>query len=176
LALLDATKARRLVVDSVAEMERAVYDYAPNRVHNYMAALMEALRARNVTTLFIKEVRQQATTEIDFADDAISVLAENVISLRQVDYRGHLHRLISVLKTRFSAHDTSTLREFVILPPQGIHVMSLLESDGGMLASLGSTEGAVASAARRSARAHPRGTKNAGDSPDADEATAEDQP
>ncbi len=172
LTTLDATNARRLVVDSVVEMERGVYDYAANRVHNYMAALMEALRARNITSLFIKEIRQQATTEIDFSDDAISVLAENVIYLRQVDYRGHLHRLISVLKTRFSAHDSSTLREFVIMPPQGIHVMSLLESDAAMLASLGNID---TSALRRSGRARQRGMKNAGDTGETDEATAEDQ-
>jgi len=177
LSTMDATKARRLVVDSIAEMERGVYDYSPNRVHNYMAALVEALRRRNMTTLFIKEVRQQATLEIDFSDAPISVLAENVIYLRQVDYRGHLHRLISVLKTRFSAHDTSTLREFAIIPPQGIHVMSLLESDTGLMAGLAQSEpGTGLNLPRRSARPRQRGTKNAGDTVDADETTAEDAP
>jgi circadian clock protein KaiC len=177
LATLDATKARRLVVDSIAEMERGVYDYSPNRVHNYMAALMEALRLRNVTSLFIKEVRQQATLEIDFSDEPISVLAENVIYLRQVDYRGHLHRLISVLKTRFSAHDTSTLREFTIIPPQGIHVMSRLESETGLMTSLAQSElGTGINRPRRGGRSRQRGTKNAGDTGDADETSAEDAP
>lgn len=173
LAALDTMGAKRLVVDSIAEMERGVYDYSPNRVYNYMAALMEALRTRNVTSLFIKEVRQQATPEIDFSDEPISVLAENVISLRQVDYRGHLHRLIAVLKTRFSAHDTSTLREFTILPPQGIHVLSLLESDAGLMVGLGDPN---AGPIRRTGRTRGRGMKNAGDIPDADETTLEDAP
>ncbi len=177
LATLDATKARRLVVDSIAEMERGVYDYSPNRVHNYMAALLEALRQRNVTALFIKEVRQQATLEIDFSDAPISVLAENVIYLRQVDYRGHLHRLISVLKTRFSAHDSSTLREFTIIPPQGIHVMSLLESETGLMTALAQSElGTGLNLPRRNTRPRQRGMKNAGDTGDADETTAEDAP
>jgi circadian clock protein KaiC len=173
LTTLDAVGAKRLVVDSIAEIERGVYDYSPNRVHNYMAALMEALRTRNVTSLFIKEVRQQATPEIDFSAEPISVLAENVISLRQVDYRGHLHRLIVVLKTRFSAHDTSTLREFTILPPHGIHVMSLLESDAGLMAGLGDVNAGMV---RRAGRTRGRGTKNAGDTLDADETTPEDAP
>lgn len=47
LAILDAGQARRLVVDSVTELERAVAGSAdPRRVDDYLAALLTALRAR----------------------------------------------------------------------------------------------------------------------------------
>lgn len=46
------------------------------------------------------------------------MLAENVLLLEQVEYRDALHRVLSVLKMRFSAPD-HLVREFVITAPEG---------------------------------------------------------
>lgn len=136
LEALDETGARRLVVDSVIELERAVARNSdPERVGDFMAAVIEALRGRDVTTLFIKEHPKVLTSEMDFSTGPIAVLAENVLLLQQVGYRSALHRVLSVPKMRFSAHD-HMLREFTITAPDGIRVLSPGESDSGMLASL----------------------------------------
>ena len=59
MASIDELGIRRLVVDSSAELERAVAEESPHpRVDNYLAALVEALRMRGVTALFTKEIRQ----------------------------------------------------------------------------------------------------------------------
>jgi circadian clock protein KaiC len=60
--------------------------------------------------------------------------------LQQLAYRGQLHRVLSVLKLRFSAHDHS-LREFTIAPPDGINVLSPLESGRQLLAALAGLQG-----------------------------------
>ena len=123
MASIDELGIRRLVVDSSAELERAVAEESPHpRVDNYLAALVEALRMRGVTALFTKEVRQVGASDLDFSNNAISVMAENVLLLRKVEQDGQLRRLLSVIKMRFSAHATSTVHEFSISAPKGISV------------------------------------------------------
>jgi circadian clock protein KaiC len=122
MASLDELGIRRLVVDSSAELERAVAEGPRPRVDNYLAALVEALRMRGVTALFTKEVRQVEAFELDFSNNAISVMAENVLLLRKVEQEGQLRRLLSIIKMRFSAYATSTVHEFSISAPDGISV------------------------------------------------------
>ncbi|MGZ3582211.1 MAG: RAD55 family ATPase [Ktedonobacterales bacterium] len=131
LITLDKIKARRLVVDSAAELERAINDGGdPRRVDNYLAALVEALRMRGITALFTREIPQTSAPELSFATNPISVMAENVLLLRQIERDNRLTRLLSVIKMRFSAHDVSTVREFVVAPPKGISLMSPSENGG----------------------------------------------
>jgi circadian clock protein KaiC len=122
MASIDELGIRRLVVDSSAELERAVAEGPRPRVDNYLAALVEALRMRGITALFTKEVRQVEASELDFSTNAISVMAENVLLLRKVEQEGQLRRLLSIIKMRFSAYATSTVHEFSISAPDGIGV------------------------------------------------------
>jgi circadian clock protein KaiC len=143
---IDRTGARRLVVDSVAELERAVEDSVDSRrVPNYMAALLAALRIRGITAIFIKETDEVVSSELTLASDALSVLAENVIWLQQIKYADRLRRVISVVKMRFSAHDAS-VRELVIGPPEGIKVRLLSETEEGLLQGIARQEGGHATA------------------------------
>lgn len=136
LHTLDQTGARRLVIDSVAELERAILRSPdPQRLEDYLVALLIALRERGVTTVMIKETDKAVAATLDFSADPLSVLAENVILLQQVPYDGDLHRILAVLKLRFSEHDT-TLREFRIASPSGLHVMKPSMSARGVLAGI----------------------------------------
>ena len=136
LAALERTGARRVVIDSIAEVERAVRESSgPARVSNYLAALLAALRTRGVTLLAIKETAKVVTTQLDFSADDLGALAENVLLLQQLAYRGRLHRVLSVLKMRFSSHDY-TLREFLITSPEGIRVLAPDESGREVLVGL----------------------------------------
>jgi circadian clock protein KaiC len=112
---LDRTGAECLVIDSIAEVERAVMERDPGRISGFLVALVEALRSRSVTSLFIKETRQIHPGAVDFADDPLAILAENVLLLRQVERGSRQHRVLAVLKMGFSDYD-ATLREFVIAP------------------------------------------------------------
>lgn len=136
LGALDRTGARRLVIDSIAELERAVAESgAAARVPGYVAGLVEALRAREVTTLAIRESAHLVAPRLDVATDTLAVLAENVLLLQQVTRGDRLHRVLSTPKMRFSAHDLR-LREFTIAPPEGIRVLAPLESAAGVLGGI----------------------------------------
>lgn len=138
LEALDRTGARRLVVDSITELERAAMESGdPRRVENYMAALVEALHRRGVTALFIREVPQEIGWPPDLSVEPTAILAENMLLLRQVEQRSVLHRVLSVQKMRFSAHDSTKLREFKIEVPACIQVLA---PDGSNAQLIGGTE------------------------------------
>ena len=141
LAAMDRTRAQRLVVDSVAVIERAVSEGSrPRRVQNYLSALIAALQARRVTALFTKETGPLAGSDLELETDLSSSVAENVVWLQGVIYRDRLYRVLSVLKMRFSPHDL-TLREFTIAAPGGIEVRAAPESAPGLLAGIEREQG-----------------------------------
>jgi circadian clock protein KaiC len=123
LAVVDRTGARRLVVDSIAELEGAIQRRdTTGRINDFLAALLEALRQRGITALFVREHPTAVGPTLDLATGPLSVLAQNVLLLQQITAQGRLHRVVSVVKMRFSAHDTQ-LHEFTINAPAGIQLL-----------------------------------------------------
>jgi circadian clock protein KaiC len=90
------------------------------------------IRGLGVTAILTREITRVFSLDVDFASLAVSVLAENVVVLRQIPARGELHRVLAVLKMRFSAHDQS-FREFTITE-QGLQVLGRWESAPEVLA------------------------------------------
>lgn len=123
LKAVDDAGARRLVVDSIDEIEHAITRAGDaGRTDDYLAALTVALRRRGVSALIINETPTLVASQLHLALDPISVLSDNVLWLQQITAGGELHRLLSVAKMRFSAHDMR-VREFMIASPQGIEVL-----------------------------------------------------
>lgn len=136
LIALEQTDVRRVVIDSIAELERAVEESSGKaRVPDYLAALLAALRAHGVTLLAVKEMPRLLPTQVDFSTDVVAVLAENVLLTRQAIHQGHLYRLFSVLKMRFSAYDYA-VHEMVLAPAQGIQFPAADQSRQAMLERL----------------------------------------
>jgi circadian clock protein KaiC len=107
---------------------------------------MVALRTRGVTALLIKEHRVTVASELDLSADPLSVLAENVLLLHQLEHHAKLHRVLSVIKMRYSAHD-ALLHEFAIEQPEGVQLIGTYRSADEMLAAVarhveGGAEGA----------------------------------
>lgn len=139
LTTLDQTGARRLVVDSILELERAVAESSDaSRVDGYLAALVTALRERGVTALCVRKTRRLVGEDSHDGADQLTVLADNVVLLQRVPYRAEWHRVLSVVRMRFSSHGTG-LREFTIAAPDGIRVLTPAESGSGVLAALAPT-------------------------------------
>ncbi|MBV8086169.1 MAG: circadian clock protein KaiC [Chloroflexi bacterium] len=111
LRLVDDFKPSRLFLDGVSDIERQ--DHAGYRLPSVLAALANELRARGVTTLLTTENRGLVGGTLDVPLPTPSATVSNIILLRYVELHSQLHRLVSVLKTRSSAHDTS-IREFSI--------------------------------------------------------------
>ena len=137
-AAVEARGVRRLVIDSVGELEQAVES---NRVNTYLAALVGHLRRLRVTVFFTKEISRTFTAEVDFTDLPISLLAENVLLLRHVQFQNELHRTLAVLKMRFSAHDRR-IREFTI-DERGIRVLAREESATSVLEGIATAAAAT---------------------------------
>ena len=120
---------QRLVIDGLTDLELAIAD--PERRRTFLAAFSVHLRQAGVTSLFTKEVSKIAGTELDFSDTPIAILGENLLLLRYVELRGHIHRVMSILKMRDSKYD-GDLREFEITDA-GIRVLNPMRSAAGLL-------------------------------------------
>lgn len=74
-------------------------------------------------------------SELSFAGTPLGVLAENLLLLRYAEYEGHLHRLISVLKMRFSDFDRA-LYEYTMENDQGVRIAGPVARAEGLLTGL----------------------------------------
>ena len=81
---------RCLVIDSPTELDHAVVDPAHRR--DFLAALMRYLNSQNVTTYLTMDVPTIVGPELSVAGTPLSILAENLLLLRQVEYPGQIRR------------------------------------------------------------------------------------
>jgi circadian clock protein KaiC len=127
--MLDRTGAKRLLVDDVDVIERAID--SSERAQAFFKALMIQLRGRGVTSLFTRKISKLVGPELDFGDTALAAIAENLFFARYVELRGRLHRVFSILNLRDSVFDPS-LREFEVRDV-GIRVLEPIQSAEGLL-------------------------------------------
>jgi circadian clock protein KaiC len=102
---------RRVVIDSVAELEFAVHDLS--RFDDYLASLVGYLRGREVTTVLTREITQLFGDELSIASRGLSYIVDNIVLVRYVELQAAVHRAIAVLKNRGSDHD-KRLKELLI--------------------------------------------------------------
>ena len=165
LRSVERTGARRVVIDSIGEIERAVRRGGdPGRVEDYLAALQVSLRQRGLTTICVKESATLLAPEVAGSAEAIAVLAENVIYMQHVSYQAMLHRVLSVVKMRFSAHDAS-LRTFVIEAPTGIRMLSRAHTENGVLEGIAAAQDQQARVLRGQLFDAPLGSAESGTPP-----------
>jgi circadian clock protein KaiC len=124
---------RRLVIDSAAQLERSIGD--PGRNAGFLSALVGYLRQQNVTTYITLDIATIVGPALEFSETPLSVVAENLLLLRNVEYRAQLHRVFSVLKMRFSDHDRA-IHEYAITPTQGMHVLGPAPLGEGLLTGI----------------------------------------
>jgi circadian clock protein KaiC len=72
---------------------------------------------------------------LDLTGSPLSAFAENLILLRQTELRGKMHRVMSVLKTRFSDYDP-TITTYLIRSGRGIEVLGPAPAAEGLLTGL----------------------------------------
>jgi len=118
LAEVERIGAKRLVIDSLDGFRQAAID--PTRTIRFMTALLGELRARGITTILTDETMKPSGPEMEMRVEGISALVENLFLLEYMTIGPKLRRLISIVKQRASAHET-TAREF-FLTGRGIEV------------------------------------------------------
>jgi circadian clock protein KaiC len=121
---------QRLVIDSAAELARGVTPQ--HRALDFMAALVNYLRGRQVTTYLTLDIPTIVGPTLELGETALPVVTENLVLLRNVEYRGQLHRLLSVLKMRFSGHERA-IQEYTLIPGQGFQLLGPAPLGEGLL-------------------------------------------
>jgi circadian clock protein KaiC len=122
LERIDATRARRVLVDSVTDLQQASRDEI--RFREYLYSLAQRCARRGVSLLLTLELPDLFRIGA-LAEYGISHVADNVILLRYVADTTRLHRALTVIKTRASSHDleirdyTITAQGIVLGPPAG---------------------------------------------------------
>jgi circadian clock protein KaiC len=124
---------RRVVIDGVLELEIACRP--DGRSRNYTSALDSYFKGKRIATLYTYTISKLIGPELDLSDTVFTVLAENLILLRQLAYQSRLYRVVSVLKMRDSIYDLA-IREFTIENEVGISVLQPFQSDTSLLESL----------------------------------------
>jgi circadian clock protein KaiC len=132
---LDVVKkvgASRIVIDGVEGFRDSAL--RSDRFGLFLNAMLHQLREACITTLLTEELPLYA--EPGYARSVrVSALTENLILLRYAEADTGLRRMISVVKQRESAHDTS-LRELVITS-QGLDVIDGPANSTDALATAG---------------------------------------
>jgi circadian clock protein KaiC len=110
LDIIDRTKAKRVVIDSIGDLLMAATDQL--RFREYMYSLLQRFSRSGVACLMALELPELfRTTRI--GEFGMSHLSDNVVLLQHVVDGGELKRGLAVLKTRASEHD-ARIREFRI--------------------------------------------------------------
>ena len=111
LKLVDEKKIKRVLIDSLGGMTRVANN--PVRLTEFFSALMGELRARGVTVFATWEVRGLFGPEIISPVPDLSSVVDNILLMRFVELDSELKRMLTILKVRDSAYDSSLL-EMVI--------------------------------------------------------------
>ena len=130
--VLETFKPKRIAIDSFSALERtnSVKDF-----REFVIGLTSLMKNLEITGLFT------ATTSALFGGTSvieahISTITDTVILLRYVELFGEIHRGLTVLKMRGSAHDKS-IRKFDI-DSTGLHIRSPFRNVTGILTGMAS--------------------------------------
>ncbi len=123
---------QRLVIDSSEGFSQSIH---PERITRFFTAINSELRALNVTTISLVDLRELFSSSIQLPISPVSNIFDNIILLRHVEVQSQLHRLISIIKERGSAFDPS-LRELLI-EAGGVRVGNSLGLLEGALTGVG---------------------------------------
>jgi circadian clock protein KaiC len=110
--------ARRLVIDSLDGFRQAAVE--PERTIRFITALLGELRVRDITTILTDETLKPSGPEMEMRVEGISALVENLFLFEYLNMGPKMRRLISIVKQRASAHESSAHEFF--LTGRGIEI------------------------------------------------------
>ena len=121
LDIVERTGARRVLIDSLADLRMAAGD--ETRFHEFIYSIVQRFSRQGVSVLMTLEIPRLYGTD-RISDSAVSPLADNVVLLSYQREGNSIGRTMAVIKTRASRNDP-TDRKFLI-GPQGIVLDELL--------------------------------------------------
>jgi circadian clock protein KaiC len=110
LDTVERTGVRRVLIDSLSDLELASPDAA--RFREYMYSLVQRL-ARSGVSLFMTAELPDLFETTRLSEQGVSHLADNVVLLEYIRENSTVRRALTVLKTRASRHEPE-VREYTI--------------------------------------------------------------
>ncbi len=107
---LESTEAKRVVVDSLTDLEPSIDD--AKRFRDYVYALVDLFSTRQLTSLFTSQT-SGASGDQELVESELSMVFDGIIALRLRRVQDHVRKTVAVLKLRGSSHDTG-IRQFKI--------------------------------------------------------------
>ena len=112
LETFERTGARRVLIDSLTDLELASADSI--RFREYMYSLVQRLARQGVSVFMTSELPNLFETT-QLSEYGVSHLADNVVLLQYSREQSSVRRALTVLKTRASRHEPE-IREYTITP------------------------------------------------------------
>ncbi|HEY2550611.1 MAG TPA: ATPase domain-containing protein [Streptosporangiaceae bacterium] len=113
LATVERTKARRVLIDSLADLRLSAGDEI--RFQEFIYSIMQRFSRQGVSVMMTMETPRLFSADA-MSDSAISPLADNLVLLGYQRQNQSIGRTMTVIKTRASSHDP-WIRNFVIGSP-----------------------------------------------------------
>ena len=129
LTAISEHKIQRLVIDGLDALDDI--NIHSERLALFFTAIAGESRRHGVTTVSTVELNALFGPDVYIPIEGVSARVENIIFLRNVELRSRLQRVISILKTRRTGHETA-IREFEI-SAQGLEVGAELGGVAGIL-------------------------------------------
>lgn len=123
-----STSRMRLFIDGI-EGFRAASIYH-DRIPRFLSAFTNQLRMLDVTTLITEEL-PLFQSDVTMPNPQLGNVVESILLLRYVELNSQLYRLMSIMKMRESAYDTS-IREFRI-SDKGVEIAASFTSAEAIL-------------------------------------------
>jgi circadian clock protein KaiC len=125
---IEEIKAKRLLFDGTASLQRMLPQYMP--LPEFMEDLVNYLKNKNTTAIYTNET-SNLTGATQITGRGISTMMDAVILLRYVEIKSEIRKAISVLKMRGSNHDKE-IRE-IIISEKGVEVRLPFSGYSGIL-------------------------------------------
>ena len=109
LATIERTGARRVMIDSLADLRLATTDEI--RFREYLYSLLQHCATHGISLMLTLETTRDGSRNV--SEYGVSNLSDNIVLLQLVAHGPRVARTITVLKTRASHHDPA-VREFAI--------------------------------------------------------------
>ncbi len=122
--------AKRLVIDSLSGFEVALAPPFREEFRESLYQLVGALTRAGVTVLMTLESAEHYH-QLSFSVQAVSFLADNILMLRYLEVEGELHKVLTVVKMRRSAHSRE-LRAYT-LTSRGMRIGKVMREYRGIL-------------------------------------------
>ncbi len=126
--LIQETRAKRVLVDSISHFERLSEE--PTQLRSIIHSFVNALKREGLTTVLTRE-SIALLGDSEGTDDALAFLVDTYILLRYVEIESAIRKALLVLKMRGSNHDRG-IRQFEITS-RGIDVRAPFEGREGIM-------------------------------------------